>query len=151
MLSFLFFTQQQHEYKEKGKQTFKAVLSSMPNERHSFSILRLFSLAWNHCRLSWGRGLLGGLRKLVHRKSRNPQREDALEEGSSYKMEVLSTQSLWVSDSFGTPWTVARQAPLSIGLPRQECWSGLPFSSPGDLPHPGIELKSLVSPAYYIS
>ena len=46
------------------------------------------------------------------------------------------------SDSLETPWTVACQAPLSIGSPRQECWSGLPFSSPGDLPHPGIELKS---------
>ena len=36
-------------------------------------------------------------------------------------------------DSFATPWTVARQAPLSRGLPRQEYWSGLPFPSPGDL------------------
>ena len=44
-----------------------------------------------------------------------------------------------VSDSFGTPWTVARQAPLSTGFPRQECWNGLPFPSPGDLPDPGIE------------
>ena len=38
-----------------------------------------------------------------------------------------------------TPWTAARQAPLSIGFPRQEYWSGLPFPSPGDLPDPGIE------------
>ena len=38
-----------------------------------------------------------------------------------------------------TPWTVARQAPLSMGFPRQEYWSGLPFPSPGDLPDPGIE------------
>ena len=35
---------------------------------------------------------------------------------------------------FETPWTVARQAPLSRGFSRQECWSGLPFPSPGDLP-----------------
>ena len=41
-----------------------------------------------------------------------------------------------------TPWTVACQAPLSIGFPRQECWSGLPFPSPGDLPNPGIEPRS---------
>ena len=40
---------------------------------------------------------------------------------------------------FGTPWTVARQAPLSMGFSRQESWSGLPFPSPGDLPNPGIE------------
>ena len=37
------------------------------------------------------------------------------------------------------PWTVARQTSLSIGFSRQECWSGLPFPSPGDLPNPGIE------------
>ena len=39
-----------------------------------------------------------------------------------------------------TPWTVAHQAPLSMGFPRQEYWSELPFPSPGDLPNPGIEL-----------
>ena len=38
-----------------------------------------------------------------------------------------------------TPWTVAHQAPLSMGFPRQEYRSGLPFSFPGDLPHPGME------------
>ena len=38
-----------------------------------------------------------------------------------------------------TPWTVARQAPLSIGFPRQKYWSGLLFTSPGDIPNPGIE------------
>ena len=37
------------------------------------------------------------------------------------------------------PWTVALHVPLSIGLSRQEYWSGLPFPSPGDLPDPGIE------------
>ena len=43
---------------------------------------------------------------------------------------------------FATPWTVAPQAPLSMGFPRQACWSGVPFPSPGDLPDPGIELTS---------
>ena len=38
-----------------------------------------------------------------------------------------------------TPWTIAHQAPLSIGFSQQEYWSGLSFSSPGDLPDPGIE------------
>ena len=38
-----------------------------------------------------------------------------------------------------TPWTVACQAPLSMGFPRQEYWNGLPFPSPGDLPNPGIK------------
>ena len=40
---------------------------------------------------------------------------------------------------FVTPWTVARQVPLSMGFSRQEYWSGLPFPSPGDLPNPGME------------
>ena len=51
-----------------------------------------------------------------------------------------------VSDSHTTPWTVAPQAPLSMGFSKQEYWSGLPFPSPGDLPDPGIELASLMSP-----
>ena len=41
-----------------------------------------------------------------------------------------------------TSWTIAHQAPLSIGFPRQEYWSGLPFPSPGDLPDPEIEPRS---------
>ena len=40
---------------------------------------------------------------------------------------------------FATPWTVAYQASPSMGFSRQECWSGLPFPSPGDLLDPGIE------------
>ena len=48
---------------------------------------------------------------------------------------------------FMTPWTVARQASLSIGFSRQEYWSGLPYLPPGDLPNPGIEPGSLMSPA----
>jgi len=46
-----------------------------------------------------------------------------------------------VSDSM-ILWTVAHQAPLSMGFPRQEYWNRLPFSSPGDLPDSGIELTS---------
>ena len=41
-----------------------------------------------------------------------------------------------------TPWTIAHQAPLCMGFPRQEYWSGLPFPFPGDLPDPGIEPMS---------
>ena len=40
---------------------------------------------------------------------------------------------------FATPWTVARQVPLSMEFSRQEYWGGLPFPSTGDLPHPGTE------------
>ena len=44
-----------------------------------------------------------------------------------------------MSDSFANPWSIACQSPLSMGFPRQEDWSGLPFPSPGDLPDLGIE------------
>ena len=44
--------------------------------------------------------------------------------------------------TLATPWTVASQAPLSMGLSRQEYWSGLPFPSPGYVPNPGIEPRS---------
>ena len=47
---------------------------------------------------------------------------------------VLSRVQLFLS-----PWTVAHQAPLPMGFPRQEYWSGLPSPPPGDLPDPGIE------------
>ena len=43
---------------------------------------------------------------------------------------------------FATPWTVAYQAPQSMEFSRRDYWSGLPFSSPGDLPNPGIEPRS---------
>ena len=53
------------------------------------------------------------------------------------KVKLLSRVQL-----FATPWTVAYQAPPSMGFSRQEYWSGLPFPSPGDLPDPGIEPQS---------
>ena len=53
------------------------------------------------------------------------------------KVKLLSRVQL-----FETPWTVAHQAPLSMGFSRQEHWSGLPFPSPGDLPDPGIEPRN---------
>ena len=56
---------------------------------------------------------------------------------TSYKKNSLSHVQLFV-----TPWTVADQAPPSMGFSRQEYWSGLPFHSPGDLPNPGIEPRS---------
>ena len=44
--------------------------------------------------------------------------------------------------NFETSWTVAHQPPLSMGFPRQEFWSGLPFPPPDDLPDPGIKPTS---------
>ena len=48
---------------------------------------------------------------------------------------------------FATLYTVAHQAPLSMGILRQEYWSGLPYARPGDLPDSGIKSESLTSPA----
>ena len=59
-------------------------------------------------------------------------------------MYVKSLQSCL---TLATLWIVACQAPLSMGFFRQEYWSGLPCSPPGDLPYPGIEPVSLMSPA----
>ena len=53
----------------------------------------------------------------------------------------VCTQSLSGLDS-ATPWTVAHQASLSMGFSRQQYWNGLPFPSPGDLSHPGIQPES---------
>ena len=52
---------------------------------------------------------------------------------------------------FATPWTVAPQAPPSMGFSRQEYWSGLPFPSPGYLPNPGIEPRSPTLQAYALT
>ena len=55
---------------------------------------------------------------------------------------ALQGNPLSASPLCPTLWTVACQAPLSMGFPRQEYWSGLPFPSPGDLPDPGMEPRS---------
>ena len=52
---------------------------------------------------------------------------------------TVKVKSLSCVQLFATPWTTAYQVPPSMGLNRQEYWSGLPFPSPGDLPNPGIE------------
>ena len=65
--------------------------------------------------------------------------------GMCTMLEHMLLFSRWVvSNSFTTPWTVARQTPLSFGFPRQAYWSWLPFLFPGDLLHPGIEPASAV-------
>ena len=81
--------------------------------------------------------------KLVLEKAEEPEIKLRTSAGSwkkqesSRKVKLLSRVRL-----FATPWTVAYQAPLSLGFSRQECWSELPFPSPGDLPNPGIEPRS---------
>ena len=55
---------------------------------------------------------------------------------------LVKVKSLSRVRLFATPWTVAYQALPSMGFSRQECWSGLPFPSPRDLPDPGIKPRS---------
>ena len=59
----------------------------------------------------------------------------------------VHAKSLQSVQLFATQWTVAHQAPLSMGLSRQEYWSGLPCPPPGNLPDPGVETATLISPA----
>ena len=66
---------------------------------------------------------------------------------SRVSVVVVVVQSLSRVQLFETPWIVAHQASLSMGFPRQEHWSGLPFSTPEYLPDAGIQSMSLVSPA----
>ena len=70
-----------------------------------------------------------------------------------YSIHCLGTcesESLSRVQLFATLWTVAHQAPLSMEFSRQEYWSGLPFSSPEDLPDPGIEPGSPALQADYL-
>ena len=71
---------------------------------------------------------------IQEQQKRYPKSSDNLYPGGTCVLSHFSRVQLFV-----TPWTVAHQAPLSMGFPRQEYWSGLPFSSPGDLPDPGIK------------
>ena len=59
--------------------------------------------------------------------------EDSLEKGTTTHSSILAWR---------IPWTVAYQAHPFMGFSREEYWSGLPFPSPGNLPNPGIELRS---------
>ena len=91
--------------------------------------------------------------KIAGRNINNPRYADDTtlmaereEELSSPLMRVKESESeSEVAQSCPTlcdPWTVAHQAPPSMGFSRQEYWGGLPFPSPGDLPDPGIEPRS---------
>ena len=58
------------------------------------------------------------------------------------KEDIVKVKSFSRGQLFATPWSIAHQAPLSMGVSRQKYWSGLPFPSPGDLPNPEIEPSS---------
>ena len=102
------------------------------------------------CPLLWTFSLTHSLRKLLanccrplqtvssgDQRAENLHRRGRRENNVPRLGCVLSC--VWL---FATPWTVAHQAPLSMGFSRQEYWSGVPFPFPGDLPNPGIEPPS---------
>ena len=80
-------------------------------------------------------------------------RERALANPLSRRLRMISSDGVCMVSHFNpvwffaTPWTVACQAPLSMGFCRPEYWSRLPFPPPGDLPNPEIKPTSLTSPA----
>ena len=67
--------------------------------------------------------------------------------GCHFLLQCVKVKSLSRVRLFVILWTVAHQAPPSMGFSRQEYWSGLPFPSPRGLPNPGMEPKSFTSPA----
>ena len=71
-----------------------------------------------------------------------PSRHRPVRTACARMLSCISSVQLFVA-----PWTVACQAPLSMGFPRQQYRSGLPCPSPRDLPYPGIKPMSLASPA----
>ena len=89
---------------------------------------------------------------MILRRERGRERRETDGNGSSVLLltnscpeihsQAVKVKSLSRVRLFVTPWTVAYQAPPSMGFSRQEYWSGVPFPSPGDLPDPGIEPRS---------
>ena len=69
----------------------------------------------------------------VHQDKKEPLKEHSVTHTYPSASGHMLFSLLVVSNSFMTSWTIAHQAPLSVGFPRPEYWSGLPFPSPGDL------------------
>ena len=89
--------------------------------------------------ISIARGSTNGINKASKQKA--PSQNKTKQRLHSYQFELLFSLSV-MSNAFVTPCTESCQAPLSMGFPSQEFWSGLPFAPPGDLPDPVIETTS---------
>ena len=78
----------------------------------------------------------------VHQDKKEPLKEHSVTHTYPSASGHMLFSLLVVSNSFMTSWTIAHQAPLSVGFPRPEYWSGLPFPPPRDLPDPGVKPAS---------
>ena len=88
-----------------------------------------------------------GQGRLVYHSARGCKESDMTEQLNNSVVPCVCTCMLSYFRLFGTPWTLSRQAPLSMEFSSQEYWSGLPFPTPRDPPSPGIKPESLASPA----
>ena len=126
-----------------------SLLTPNPPGRWAISRRPAGGLTWAFSRVCWKDPLLT---PFIMRVGFQPQSPPQLQLQLLKKVPALCVgvcmpsccSRVWLS---GTPWTVAHQVPLSTGFPRQEDWSGLPFSSSGGLPNPGIKPACLTSPA----
>ena len=101
----------------------------------------------NHCRVLWTKGVQLGW--CIPAEPKLAARDHDF--SPEWPLNIcLTWKSLSHVQLFASPWTVARQAPLSMGFFRQEHWSGLPFPSPGDIPDPGIESGSPALPRWIL-
>ena len=96
-------------------------------------------MSWVDSRSWWWTGRPGVLRFMGLQRVRHDWANELKWTESQVVVELLCCIQI-----FATPWTVAHQAPLPMGFPRQEYWSGLPFPFPGDLPDPRIKRSSPV-------
>ena len=92
----------------------------------------------------------GGLKPMGLQESRTRLCDSTITRQQRVRQNIVCVCACVLShvQLFVTPWTVAHQAPLSMGFSRQEYWSGLPCPLPGDLLDPGIKPDFLTSPAW---
>ena len=111
----------------------------------SLNLLRIIQLYTYNGSIFWL--LSSTLRKLLNNQTHTFIKKFLIwsKPGKFYSVYVLTR--FCCIRLFETPWTAAHQAPLSMGFSRQGYWSGSPCPPPGDLPDPGIEPLSLMSPA----
>ena len=144
--SAFFMVQLSHPYMTTGKitvltiQTFvREVISLLFNTLFRF-VIGILPRS-KHLLISW---LQSQSAVILESRKKKPVTDFFVSPSICHEMMGSEVKSLSRVRLFATPWTVAYQAPPSLGFSWQEYWSGLPFPSPGDLPNPEIEPGSPV-------